>query len=100
VDDDLPAGTAGVAVRSSDHEAPGGVDEKLGAPVLQAGFIEHRLHYLFDDGVANSPMGQLARAVALSVLGGHHDGANSDGAVVLVFDRDLGLAVGPEPLDP
>src|SRR5207237_2176456 len=25
VDDDLPAGKAGVAVRSSDHEAPGGV---------------------------------------------------------------------------
>ena len=45
------------------------------------------------------PCASCRRSVALGVLGGDHDGAHRHRPVALVLDRDLRLAVGPEPLD-
>jgi hypothetical protein len=92
VNDDLAAGQAGVAHRAADLEAAGRVDQQavaLGVD-LQAG--EHRVdHVLLDVRREHLLEVDLGR-----VLGGDHHGVEPDRTVTVVFDRDLGLAVGAQ----
>src|SRR5215210_3837041 len=68
VDDDLPAGETGVSMRTPDDEAPGRVDEKLGALVLQSRLLQYRLDDFLDHCISNGPMGQLPGSAPLRML--------------------------------
>ncbi len=97
VDDDLAAGEAGVAHRAADLEAAGRVDQRpvvghveVGAGVTQLG--EDRLEDV---------RGDVGREHAVErhvggVLGRQDDRVELDGAVAVVGDRHLGLAVGAQ----
>ena len=91
VDDDLAAGQAGVRLRAADDEAAGGVDEVAGVAIEQLG----------RDGRADDELdhvrAQLGHVHFRRVLRAEHDGVHAHGAVLLVvLDRDLRLAVGPQ----
>ena len=91
IDDDLAAGQAGVGLRAADDEAAGGVDEVAGVVVEQLG----------RDGRADDELdhilAQLCHVHFRGVLRAEHDGVHAHGAVLLVvLDRDLRLAVGPQ----
>jgi hypothetical protein len=68
VDDDLPSGQSGVAVRSSDHETPGGIHQKLGPGMVKTRVFQNRADHLFDHGLPDGAVCQLPGAVALGVL--------------------------------
>ena len=96
VDDDLAAGETGVAVGATDDEPPGGVEvvDGLVVDVLRGNDgLDDVLHQVSLD---------LVVADGLGVLSGDYDGVdalgNGDTVVQLVFDGDLGLAVGADPV--
>ena len=81
-------------MRTANHEAAGGVDVDDGF------FIQHLLRNdLLDDFFLESldDIGVLDLRI---MLGGDDDGMDSLGTAVRgIFDRDLGFAVGPEPIN-
>src|ERR671915_782744 len=92
VDDDLAPGEAGVAHRAADLEAPGGVDQQPVAAGVDLQFVHHRVdHVLLDVGGE-----ELFEVDVWGVLGGDDHGVEADRVVAIVFDGDLGLAVGPQ----
>ena len=92
VDDDLAAGQTAVALRATDHEAAGRVDEKL--RVLEPFGRHHRTNDVFDHGF--DEFGLHAHAVAPfgRVLGREHDCVGSHRATIFVAQRHLALGVG------
>mmetsp|Transcript_30132 Transcript_30132/g.86786 ORF Transcript_30132/g.86786 Transcript_30132/m.86786 type:complete len:315 (-) Transcript_30132:61-1005(-) len=125
VDDDLPAGEAGVALRAADDELAGGIDMQVrviteeckgGLPVLEDDLPQGLLHHLLHDQLVHlvhrGRRGVGAR-VALDLLlarglqglrmlrGDHHcvDLPRLHGAVrsLQVLDRHLRLAIRPQP---
>src|SRR5581483_6564095 len=88
VDDDLAAGHAGIAVRPADDEAPGRVDVNLGLGVA----------HLFGDDAVDDLLGDVFphRFVGdeRAVLAGDDDGIDANRRGAVIFDGDLGLAVG------
>src|SRR4030095_3166965 len=93
VDDDFSTGQTGVTVRTAHHEFSGGVDveDDVGVPIL---FRNHRTHDLLDD-LSLGRFGELIVAVehAGVVLRRDDNGVHPHRLFVLVFDRDLALAV-------
>ena len=97
VDDDLAAGEAGVADRAADHEAAGRVDEEVLLRVqLRAGRRARRGRIGCDHVLPEVGADQRVGVDAVLVLGRDQDLLDLDRAAVLVADRDLGLAVGPQ----
>src|SRR5699024_1260693 len=96
VDDDLAARQPGVALGAAEHEAAGGVDVGGDVRGVQAQLLEVLEHGGDDD--LRDRGGELAEEVhLLAVLRGDHDRVDAAGhAVLVVADRDLGLAVGPQ----
>ncbi len=90
VDDDLAAGQARVAHRAADDEPARGVDMHDRVFHPQLGRDDRQYHRLDDVGP------ELLDACVGVVLGGDHHVRDSPGYAVVVLDRDLGLAVGPE----
>src|SRR5208337_5690056 len=89
VHDDLAAGESGVAHGPADHEASRGIDVIVRVFVEQVS-RDHRL-----DDVLQNPGAQFVVADRLGVLGGDHDRVHAlNFAVRIVFDCDLGFAVG------
>ena len=93
VDDDLPAGQAAVADRPADHEASGRVDQE---PRIRAEHVgrDHGLDDLLYDGLLDVLVPDL-----LAVLGRQHDGVDRHRPTAFIADRDLGLGIGPKPLE-
>ena len=91
VNDDLTAGQAGVALRSADHKAAGGIDIDLGVLVQQLsrnGGLDDQLNHILAD--------LLQRSLG-AMLGGQHHRIHAHGlAALIVLHRDLGLAVGTQ----
>jgi len=91
IDDDLAPGHAGVAHRSADDEAPGGVDVNLHPLIAQA---------FGDDGVddvlydARVDIRLLDR---VGMLGADEDGIDAHRLAVGVLNGNLALAVGAQP---
>src|SRR5665811_2536268 len=92
VDDDLAPGEAGVALRTSDDEASGWIDVELDGLVAQL-FRDHRL-----DDFGYDRLAELLGGDVLRVLRRDDDGLDTDRKSVLIENRNLGLAVGPNPL--
>src|SRR5574343_330026 len=91
VDNDLAAGQAAVALRATDDETAGRVDQVLDVALDQ--FLgQHRLDDLFDGRLA-----QVLQADVRRMLGGQHDGVDAVGLAVDVLDGDLRLGVGAGP---
>src|SRR5690606_32537387 len=86
-------------VGAADHEPAGRIDQELGPPAVEPGLLEHRTDDLADHRILDGVLGELAIADPLRMLGRYDDGAHRDRGVALVLDRDLALAVGPEPLE-
>jgi hypothetical protein len=94
VDDDLAAGEPGVAHRAADHEAAGGVHVEDGPLVDPLG------RQRGPDHVVDQRLAQLVVADVGVVLGREHHGVDAAGAAVgAVLDGDLGLRVGPQPVE-
>ena len=112
VHDDLAAGQAGVAVRTSDDELAGGIDvedeaavEELTGTLGQAGDDsgnQYFLDVLADTGLNGCVIFRSAGHHALGcgeivVLGGYYDGVHPQRPVVVaVLDGELGLGVRAE----
>ena len=93
VDDDLAAGQAHVAHRATDDEAPCGVDVQLVVAGVDVVLRQDRV----DDVLLDVVRELVLQIDALLVLRRDHDGLDPDGhVVVVVLDRDLGLAVGTQ----
>ena len=90
VDDDLPAGQAGVAHRPADHEATGRVD--VHDRIDRAQLVGDRRQDDRLDDVGPDPLGADVRIV----LGRDDDRPDALRDAELVLDRDLGLAVRPQ----
>ena len=92
VDDDLPAGEAGVSLRPSDDETSGRVDEELGLLGEHLGgddLANHLLNDEFpDDFVLHS----------FGMLGGDDDIDDTGRLAIHILDGDLALRVGAQPL--
>ena len=93
VDDDLATGEPGVAHRAADLEATGRVDEE---PVTSRCRCRARRRPALTTWSAMSGWSRFSSDDVARVLCGHDDGVERDGAVTVVRDRDLGLAVGPQ----
>jgi len=93
VDDNFAASETGVAHGSADDEAAGWVDVILGV------FVEHSHWHDWLDDVFENGVAQIVVGNGFTVLGRNDDGVHADGLAVTIFDRDLGLAVGPEKID-
>src|ERR1700722_6426083 len=93
VNDDLPAGQAGVADRAADHEPAGRVAVEL---VLEPGRVVQVLRQHLGDDLFPQRLGELGLDPVL-VLGGDEHLLDLDRlARVVVADRHLGLAVRAE----
>ncbi len=93
VDDDLAAGQAAVAVRAADDELAGRVDVVLDLAVDQVG-RQQRLDDLVDDELRESRFASRpARAASR-----RRPCRSAPASVAVEFDRDLALAVGPQPI--
>ena len=90
VDDDLPAGQAGVAVRAAGDEAPGRVHVDAG------GLVEQRLRHGGADHLAGDVLAQLLGRDPIAVLARHHHGVDAPRPVRVVLHGDLRLAVGAQ----
>ena len=92
IDDNLAAGQATVALRSTDDEAAGRVDENLrvaGQHFLRQNFLDD----LPGDEVSDRLVGRIG-----SVLGGNDHVGDLHRLAVDVLHRNLALGVGAEPL--
>ena len=93
VDDDLATRESGIAHGSAHLEAPGGVDQKPVAIARQVGALEDRL----DDVLAHLGRELALEVNVLGVLARHDDGVDAHRLTgLVVFDGDLGLAVGSQ----
>jgi hypothetical protein len=92
IDDDLASGQTAVTHRATDDELAGGVDVVLGAGMQQLG----RDHVL-DDGLHHR-LAQVFLGDLRIVLGGQHNGIDTDHLAVLVAAGDLGLGVRAQPV--
>src|SRR5262249_43903299 len=92
VDDDLAAGQAGVALRSADDEAAGGIDEELG--VLR----QEVLRQNFFDDLFNAEILDGRMLDVVGVLGGDDAVGDFNRLIVFVTDGNLALGVGAKPL--
>ena len=90
VHDDLAAGEAGVAVRSADDEAAGGIDVILGS-----GIHHVRGDHRIDDVLLHVRAELFGRDVVVVLRRDHH-GVDALGLAVHVLHADLALAVGPQ----
>ena len=91
IHDNLPPGQTAVTQGPAHYKSSRGINEKLGV------FIKHLRRYdlldhLLDDGFTQGVMVHLR-----SVLGRYHNGMDPLGLALLIFNRDLGLAVRPQP---
>ena len=93
VDDNFAASETGVAHGPADDEAAGWVDVILGV------FVEHSRWYDWLDDVFENGVAQIVVGNGFTMLGRNDDGVHADGLAVTIFDRDLGLAVGPEKIN-
>src|SRR5438046_112937 len=91
VHDDLAPGQPGVAHRPAGDEAPGRIDVVFRVLVEQMGG-DHAPDHLFDDLALD-----LVMADRRLVLGRDDDRIHAHRAAIVVLDRHLGLAVGPQP---
>ncbi len=91
VDNDLAAGQAAIALRSANHEAPGGVDQVAG--VLQPLFGQYGLDDFFDHGLVELGFHLVAQAHLGAVLAGQDHGVNAVRLAVHVAHGDLALGV-------
>jgi hypothetical protein len=91
IDDDFAAGEAGVALRATDDEFTGGVDEELGVLGKKLGGED-----LLDDVLNEERLDGLVRDVG-GVLRGDDDVDDLGGDAVHVADGDLGLRIGAKP---
>src|SRR5205823_14114572 len=82
IDDDLPAGEAGVAHRAADFEAPGRVDQK---PVV-VGVQPEPFQLGADDVLADVGREQRLERDVRSVLAGYDDGIQSQRCEPVVGD--------------
>ena len=96
----LPPGQAGIAVGAADHEPACRIDEKLGAPASRPAFVEHRLDDFLDHAFADGAVGRAAGCRSARRAGWRPRRSYRDRPIALVLHRHLGLAVGPQPLDP
>ena len=92
IDDDLATGEAGVTLRSADNETACRIDQKLGLLREHLGWDDLANDFL------NAEFLDLLVTYSLSVLGGDHDIDNADRLAIDIFDGDLALRVGTEPL--
>ena len=92
VHDDLAPAQPAITVGSPDHEAPGGVDVVLGVVVEHLGGDDGT------DDLLDDPFPDSLDLHVVAVLGGDDHGVHPPGAAVLVFNRDLGLAVRSQEL--
>ncbi len=92
IDDDLPAGDAGIAHRPADDETPGGVhkDLHLGGDHLCG---QHRQDDVFINTLPNLGMRDIRR-----VLRADQDGIHFHRFAVLVLDGHLGFPVRAQPV--
>ena len=91
VDDDLAPGQPGVALRAADDEAAGGVDVDLCLVVQKLGGDD------VADDIADHVAADHVRRGLGRVLGREDDRVHAHRAALLVvFDGDLGLAVGAQ----
>ena len=89
VDDDLAAGQAGIAHRTANYEAAGGID------VVLRVFIEQVRGNDGLDNVLQNIGAQFVVANGLGMLGRDHDGIDALHFVLgVVFHGDLGFSVG------
>ncbi len=95
VDDDLAAGEPGVADRTADHEAPGGVDEEVLAQLLRVVEVarQDRLDDVLPEVVRDQRLG------ALLVLRRDQQLLDLGRPAVAVADRHLRLAVRSQVRD-
>ena len=93
IDDDFAASKASVALRSTDYETAGGVNEVNGL------FIEHLGGENFLDDFLDDKIANLAVLHVSAVLGGNDDVGDADRLAILVLNGDLALGVGTKPLD-
>src|SRR2546423_4382574 len=90
VDDNLPAGNAGISSGPTQHEAPGRVDmdgRALVEHLRRDHLLEHELLQVLPDPL---------QAGVLRVLRRQNDGIDALRAAVDVLDRDLGLSIGAQ----
>src|SRR5215470_3040044 len=91
INNDLAAGEAGVAHRTTNDEAAGRIDVILGVLVEQVAW-----DYGLDDILENLGA-QLVIAHQFGVLSGNYDRVNTEGfAVGIVLDSHLGFAIRPQ----
>ena len=92
IDDDLPAGKPRVTKRPADHEASRWVDEIARAAVEELR-IDHRLDHMLRDR-----RGDLWLLNVRGMLRRDHDRVNAANRLAeSVLDRNLALAIGPQP---
>ncbi len=87
VDNDLPAGQAGIRHRAADHEPAARVDDEPGLLVQQL-----RRHHRADHELLDILLDLLVRH-AVEVLRGNQDGVDPNRLALRVLDRYLALAV-------
>ena len=93
VHDDLAAGEAGVGLRAADLEAARGVHQDAHVRGVELGELAQ--HGVDDLGL-DVGLQQRLDVDLFAVLGADQHGVDAHGLAVLVLDRDLGLAVGPQ----
>ena len=92
VDDDLAACQSGVAHRTADHEAAGGIDVVFHACRV----VEPFRHHGPDDFLHDVALDLLVRHVG-AVLRRHDDGVDPHRFSVPVFHGHLGFSIGTDP---
>ena len=100
IDDDLAAGQAAIAVRAADHEAPGRVDvvDDVAVPAASAGCTGLMIFSMICAGFARC---RSSWSITLGVVlrARRRPCRCAPGLLVVVLDRHLALAVGPQPRD-
>jgi hypothetical protein len=94
VDDDLAARQAGIALRTTDHEQAGWIDERPVRRRIERELVEYGLDHMDFHRLPHVRQRHVPR-----VLRRHDDGVDRLGHVAFVRDRDLGLAVRPQSFD-
>ena len=90
VDDDLAPGEPGVGVRAAEDELARRVHVEAHRARVEVA-RQHRADHVLDHVALDRRV-----VVAIFVLGGDEHRVDADGSTVLVGDRHLGLAVGPQ----
>src|ERR1700741_4689452 len=91
IDNYLPSGQPGVALRSANHKTSCWIDQ---IPRLRVDPLG-RDHSFYDS--LNQSFPDLLVLYVGSMLGGDHDCVHSNRSIALVFNRNLGLGVWTQP---